>query len=279
MPDIFLFSDYRAYLRAVYQDRKKVLRPYSYARFSESLGLGDRTFIQHILSGNRDLPLAALAKVCEGLGLDSIQSEHMGHMLGFAIAKNAVDKDYYWRKLRSKMVITENQADLNSQRSEILESWYAIPVKELLCAGVVNAREIQKSFRSALSLDEIEHVIQRLLQLGFVERDGTGQFIDLDPEISVPVTDAFAGIVRQFQHEMMKRSAEVLMDSTPDEREFQTLSMPLSAKAFAEARALLRQSRDELIRIYQNDQSEESKFKIFQCNLTLFPLADLPPKD
>lgn len=275
--DVFLYSDYRDYLRDVYKWRKKALHPYSYSRFSESMGLGDRTFIQHILAGKRELPFAALEHVIGGLELNGEAAEHFRNLHGFAVSKNAADKDAYWRKIRTRLILVENQADLASERAEILEYWYGTPVKELLCSGITDSKELQKKMRHPLSVSEIEFVIQRLVQLGFVGRSSERScFRDLDPEIAVPTTGPFAAIVRQFQKEMCLRSAEVMELSEKEEREFQTLTFSLSQKAFEQARDLIRQSRDALLHIYSEDQ--DVKEKVYQVNLTAFPLADLPLK-
>jgi uncharacterized protein (TIGR02147 family) len=274
MIDLFIHLDYRSYLRAIYQYKKANLPRFSFAKMSQELGFKDRTFIQHILSGAKELPKSSTSLVIAGLNLNDEQAQYFTHLVDFAHATESLEKEALWKSIRAKSLNARNEVDMASQRVELLEEWYGFPIKDLLCLGVTEVKDIQQSLCSAVSADDIQKTIQKLISLEFVELSEEGIFYDLEPALSTPTQEEFAQAVRHFQGEMQLKAKEALHYAKPHEREFQTLSMSLSSVAFDQIVQVIRETRDTLISIYENDQDPKSA--IYQCNLTIFPIAHLP---
>lgn len=267
--EIYQFYDYKQCLAEFYQGLKSQGK-YSYARMSFDLGLRDRSFIQHILKGERELPEANLPYVYQWMKLDPEASEYFHLLWDFATTKSIARKEELWQKIRHAQPLQTAKA-LSSQRVEIFDHWYGFPIKDLLCLGIHTPLELRKALKFNISLEEIHQCIQQLIRLGFVQQKDD-QFIDLSPEISAPTQTEFALRIRHYQTQCLDIAKSSLLTSS-DSREIQTLAFALSPGASMEAQQILRRARDELILLYQNDS--EPKSQIFQSILTLFPTAEL----
>jgi uncharacterized protein (TIGR02147 family) len=278
--DIFQHIDYRSPLRIAYEQRKAQGR-YSFAEMARDLGIKDRAYIQHILSGNKELPAYALDQTILWLELHEPEEIAFFHKLWtFAQTKDPILKDELWKELRSQSRAQRNEADLACQRTEIFDHWWSFPIKDLLCLGFVEPKTIQKALKVRIPLDEIHRTIARLIQLGFIAQQGDGTFRDLSPAISAPTHEEFSQIIRSYQLELFDLAKWSLTEIAPKDRETQTLGMALSNEAFAEAQNILRETRDRLLQVFEKDQQNQSTHvsNFHQIVLSAFPIAHLDPE-
>lgn len=270
MPDLFQYIDYRSYLRAVFQERKALGR-YSYSQFATELGFQERTFVQHMLAGKRDLSEQSLPRVLEGLGLHTEERHYFRLLHTFATEKDAKAKQNLWEQIRQQVHEFQNETPAASQRLELMGQWHSFAIKELLCMGVTEALDIRRALCQPLSLEQIRESIAELIRLEFVQMDEMGTFVDLEPEISAPTQTEQAAIIHQFQAQMQEMAFQALEYAQAKDREYQTLSLSLSPSAFFEVKQALRQCRDQIIQIYNNDSNPKNG--VYQVNLNTFPLA------
>jgi uncharacterized protein (TIGR02147 family) len=278
--DLFQYIDYRTPLRHAYEARKAAGR-YSFAEMDKDLELKDRAFVQHILSGSKELPPHALARTMDWLNLSSDEERSYFQLLWeFAQCKDPNDKEEKWRLLRLQTRAARNETELACQRTEIFDHWWSFPIKDLLCHGITEPRAIQKALRIQVPLESIHQCIERLIALEFVARQENGKFQDLTPAISAPTREEFAQSVRSYQTELFELAKFSLAQTPPQERETQTLGMALSAEAFAEAQIILREARDRLLHVFEQDQqkSTPASKQFHQVVLSVFPVADLDLK-
>lgn len=267
---LFEHLDYRTFLKAIYLERKAKGR-YTYELFAQSLGLKERTFLQHVLAGKRELQHRHIDGIANSLGMNRDEQEYFEIMVNFSLSPNAHSKQELWEILKHKSRSSLNQVPMESQRLDLTQDWYAFPIKELLCLGITEELQIRKALCQSVSLEEIRNCVNKLIQLGFVQQNEQGAFIDLEPEISAPTETENAHVIQKFQSEMLHFAARNLHTFPKHARENQTISMPLSQSSFEKTRQAIRQCRDQLIQIYMEDT--QPKNGVYQLQLNMFPLA------
>ena len=56
MPDVFLYTDYRAYLMAVFNEKKALGRSFSYNILATKAGLKGKSFLHNVVHGKKTSP-------------------------------------------------------------------------------------------------------------------------------------------------------------------------------------------------------------------------------
>ena len=75
-PNIFGYTDYRAYLENTYNYRKWLPRSYSYRSFSKAAGFTSPNILKLVITDQRNLTPSSVEKFVTGLGLTGQKAEY-----------------------------------------------------------------------------------------------------------------------------------------------------------------------------------------------------------
>ena len=73
MPNIFIYHDFRQYLKDYFADQKTRKRAFSHRFILKKMGIASSGFLGNILSGKRNLPLSHVSRLGEALGLNPVE--------------------------------------------------------------------------------------------------------------------------------------------------------------------------------------------------------------
>lgn len=268
--DIFKYDDYRKLLIDLIEERKAKGEVFSYRWFSKQAGFRSPNFLKLIVSGARQLSSASIEKVADVFQFSQRQREYFRNLVFFNRAKTISEREFFAQALlklrhgKDTHVLTQSQYDYYS-------NWYNIPVREflLLRQSDRSAARIAATLRHHVGAQEIEKAFALLEQLGMITRDKDGRFVPTDS--SVKIGDQIASSsVAKFHRQMIQFGIDALDQLSAKERDVTAVTVGLSPAKMERAREMIRQLRQELLRLSEEDQDRS---EIYQVNFQLFPLT------
>lgn len=269
-PDIFLFRDYRAFLRAFYALNKSREYGFSLRAFSKRARLRSSNYLKLVMDGQRNLTQDMALRFAEACSQRGQAADYFCALVAFNQAPNARDRERAYTRLvrfkryRSVYVLDRAQEAYHSR-------WYIPVIRELLVRPDFreDARWLSRQLMPAITQREAEQAIAILLELGLVARNDAGVLQQVDSLVQTPEGPLGLHVLR-FHRVMLERAAEALDTVPRAEREFESLTLCLSESRMQELKARLETFCEELMQSYQADA--ESR-RVVQVNLQMFPLT------
>lgn len=275
-PDVFEFTDYRAYLKAFWSFKQQVNPAYSATAFAIRAGLGanSRGYLKLVIDGKRQLTPNTIRGFGEALGLNVREAMYFENLAFFNQAKKPKDRQYYFQRLQSA-------AEGNKTRQfEILEShfsyysnWYIVAIRELV--GLDTFEEdpawIAARLRGKIVRKQAAEALVHLERLGLIRRNAqTGKLEQSDPLVKV-TGDVFHELIQKFHSEMIDRAKEALFEDAHDERSTSCLTFSCDADRLPEMKKAIDEFRDKMnVKFGLENRKCDA---IVQVNFQLFQLT------
>lgn len=268
MASIFLYSDYREYIKDVLEEKRKKNPAFSYRCAASRIGMSSGSFTR-IINGTRRLGSHLLPKLVDFLKLKRREAEYFSLLVKFDTLTDDGERYNCFKeisKLRS-----ECNSIIPEQGYKIFEEWYYIVLHELLRI-IPDTRDYQKLgslILPAISETKVRKAIQLLESCGYIKIDEQGR---AKPGKTFLTTgDTWNGMaIHAFQAAMSEMAVKALNNTPKEERDFSTLTVPLSENAFEKVREVIRKARQEIAAI---EKECESPDRVYQINFQCFPLS------
>lgn len=271
MKPIFQYIDYREYLRDTYLSKKEDTEKFSYQNYSDLLTLGDRSFIQNIISGKRKLPNEKIENVTKGLKLSELESDYFKNLVSWANAKNHAVKDEFWNKILKHPSFTNTLG--KDCIHQLFAHWYILVIKEtILNLNTLDPQAIQKAIQFPLQLDKISQSITTLLQTGIIFKDG--QFFKDEPEVlRVGGNDPIlTELIRNYQKQLIQISCDFIDILPPSSRTVMSSTLSLTAEQRQMVDLKIKSIFKDLEDFTEKGDSEKT---VQQLNIQFFPYQEL----
>ena len=271
--EIFLYTDYREFLRQYYTAFKKSLPGFSYKYMAQRAGFSSRSFQKLVIDGKKNLTKESALKVAQAIGLNKKATEYFEHIVFFTQAKTLDQKIYYldyidkFRKRNKPEVLLPREYDY-------LKKWYLPVLREIveLPDFQEDPEAISKMLNFALKPDIVKKSLDFLVEKGFLERDTNGKLIKKDKTLStgtIQHNESLAVIVRRFHLKMIDRAIKAIADFPVDERHVTNTTLSMSKESYTKALKRIENLRYELLELAAADNRAD---QIYQLNINLFPM-------
>lgn len=268
--DVFAYRDYRAFLGAYYERRKAQKEGFSYAEFSQAVGLRSANYLKLVIDGERNLTPELAHRFGEACGLAGDALAYFCTLVAFNQAKTAGDRELQYSKLQSFKRFRATHR-LDAAQSAYHSEWY-IPAIYELCARHdfdEDPHWIARAMLPPISPKKAAEALSVLIQLGLLVRDESGRLVQADAVVET--TDGPLGHhVVQFHRVMMQRAAEAIDRVPREEREIGALTLCISETRMRELKAELEAVRERLLARFMRDENPE---RVVQVNIQMFPLS------
>jgi len=269
-PEIYSFTDYRAYLRAVYLHKKEHQPGFSYRWFSRRAKMTSPNFLKLVIEGKRNLGSASVEQFIGALELGTNEAAFFRDLVSFNQAPTPEERNSHFARIRKHRKY-RSVKKLEHNTFEYLSHWYYPAIRELVgCQGFIEDPEwIGRCLEPNLSAPQVSHAIDVLLKLGVLERDAAGCLVQGEPLLSTgPEVRSLA--VGNFHRQMMHQAALSIGAVGPTEREISGTTVALSPSGFEMFKRKIQELRRELLEL---SASETAPTKVVQFNFQAFPLA------
>lgn len=269
-PDVFVFRDYRAFLRAFYAQNKEGGYGFSLRAFSKRARLRSSNYLKLVMDGDRNLTAEMAARFAQACSLRGQAADYFCELVAFNQARSAGERERAYARLsrfpRYRKVFTLDRAH------EAYHSRWYIPVVRELAARADFSEEprwIARKLLPAIAPRDAEHALAVLTELGMLVRDPSGKLVQA--EALIETRDAPLGHhVVNFHRAMLERAAEALDRVPRAEREIQALTLCLSEERARELKARIAAFCDELLQTYHADADSR---RVVQVNVQMFPVS------
>jgi uncharacterized protein (TIGR02147 family) len=276
--NIFEFTDYRGYLKAFYETKKKTNAAYSMSSFARKAGLGhnSRGYLKLIIEGKRNLTTHTIRRFSEALALQPREALYFENLVYFNQAKTAKDKEYYFQRVTISTAGTESKPfEIMRSQYQFYSNWYYVAVWAL--ASLPDFQEtpewISAQLRGKISRKEAAEALQILTTLGMLRRDPMGRLVPSDPLVRHP-GGFFTKISQKFHIEMMERAKEAMLEDEYEERNASGLTLSCERALMPQIKLAIDDFRDDLNLKFGIPTSKADS--VIQCNFQIFQIT--PPK-
>ncbi|MBN1128570.1 MAG: TIGR02147 family protein [Chitinispirillaceae bacterium] len=270
MHSVFSFIDYRKYLAALYQEKKKTTRYFSYRYFSNKAGIHSPSFFKQVVDGKRNLTRPLIEKFGNALKLTAKEAVYFRNLVLFNQAKTSGEKQEYYAVLRA-MSGGVKESVLKADQYDYFANWYNPVIRELVCLHDFkgNYKKLAESLTPSISPADAKKSVRLLLRLNLVKRQADGRFRQRNP--AVTADEAINSMaVRAFTKAMLDNSKKVLDTVDRTRRHISGLTIGISPETYDVIAAEIEAFKDR-VKIIVSQDSENSR--VYQMNLSLFPVS------
>lgn len=271
-PDLFEYTDYRAYLRDVFAHDKAQRPGFSHRFFAARAGFSASNFLSLVMQGKRNLGPEGIRRVAQGLSLGRGERDFFENLVLMNQAETEEARNHYYGRL-ARSPHYRSAKRFEREQFEAYSTWYTLPIREL--ASVKGFRPdpewIAHTLRPAIKPAQAQEALERLLVLGLLRRkNGTVEPDERDlttgPEVRLLA-------IRNFHRSMIRLAEEALDSIPPAERNVSCVTMALSDEQVAQVRDRIERFRAELLEIGSDRRARGKPGKVMQVNVQLFPLS------
>jgi uncharacterized protein (TIGR02147 family) len=278
--NIYIYLEYRKYLKEYYAFQKKRSKSFTYRHFSQSAGFSTPNFLQLLIQGKRNLKKSSIAKVSHALHHSIEEAAYFELLVNFDQAKTVAEKTHYFMAL-SEARKPYQISPIHELQFEHLRTWYHKAIRELLGFYAFNEKE-QYAYRKLAALlsppiteREARNSVKLLLKLGLLKRSEDGSIIQAERFISTG--DEVRNLsVRTFHQAMIQRAGEAVDRINPEHRDISSLTVTVSDNGFAMLKKELQLFRKRLLEVVKSDSDPKN---VYQVNFQLFPLTNTKKAD
>jgi|GEM_PF-5913378 len=117
LASIYNFTDFRAYLRAYYQEKKRAQPGFSFAVFSRLSQLGSPNYLKLIMDGTRGVTNDVLFSLARGLDLSKEETAYFEALVQWGQSSSPAAREFYMDRIRQlKERFPQTEARLTSER-------------------------------------------------------------------------------------------------------------------------------------------------------------------
>lgn len=270
-PDLFVYLDYRAFLRDAFEAKKAKDGKTSFRSFAKEAGYTSPNFLQLVIAGTRNLSTANLPGTIRALGLNKQESEFFANMVGFDQADGFEEKNYHYQKMLRSRKYAEAKPIEKGQYA-YLEQWYNPVVRELLSHGDFDGTPawIARRIRPALSVAQVEKSIELLTGLGLARKDGvTGKWSTAEPVLST-AAEVESLAVANYHRSVLKLASDSIEGVPSAERDLRAVTLGIPKSAYPRIKGKMEDLWREILALAGEGGKVE---EVYQVNMQVFPLT------
>lgn len=272
MEPINHYTDYRAYLRDFFQDRKKSNPSYSYRLFNKTAGITSPSLFKEIVDHKRGLTPATIPLFIKGMHLNDRDARFFRAMVRFNQAKTDHEKLEQLEFMRG-LKPSVKQTLVPMSQYEYYAKWYHGTVRELACTldWSGDYTRLAHAVSPRISKREARESVELLLKLGFIRKTKTGGYIQADPAISTG-SEVVSLAVRKLNKDMAGLGQEAVEAYSPVRRHITSMIMGISEKSYGLIKREILEFKQRLCNIVDDDKDTD---RVYNINIQLFPVSEV----
>lgn len=270
-PDLFVYLDYRLFLRDAFEAKKAKDRKTSFRSFAKEAGYSSPNFLQLVIAGNRKLAPANLPGTIRALGLNKQESEFFANMVGFEQAEGFEEKNFHYQKMLRSRRYAESKPIEKGQYA-YLEHWYNPVVREMLSHKEFNGEPawIARRIQPALTVAQVEKSIDLLCRLDMVRKDeSSGKWLQAEPVLSTPA-EVESLAVANYHRSVLNLASDSIESFPSTERDLRAVTLGVPKSAYPQIKRKMEDLWREILALSRSGGLVE---EVYQVNMQVFPLT------
>lgn len=268
MIDLFSYTDYCAFLRDFYEDKRKKQPFFSYRYFGQKAGIDAGNLVK-IMQAKRHLSPAAVKRFCEYMKFPSREAKYFETLVQFKKAKKESDNKLLFEKLMAIQKIDPYR--LEPKQYEFYREWYHTVILALF--HIIRFRgsykELAELPQPPITPKQAQESVELLLSLCLIRREPDGRYAPTSNVISTGENWKSLAI-RIFQQQNIRLALEAFERFPAAERDISTVTFAVTKEDFEEIKKVTSEYRRTVLQIAS---ASEKADRVYQMNIQLFPLS------
>jgi uncharacterized protein (TIGR02147 family) len=268
-PEVFDFIDYSEFLKVragLHLARRE--RPESIESWAKRLGYRSAQTVSMVLSGERLPSRELLERLAGDLRLSAKERRYLELLVGLERAKRKGERlAPLLEEIERLNPRTAERVPVDAATFAFISEWYHLVIKQLV--GTAHFQEdagwIRQRLRRKVTTAEASAALATMRRLGMIALDESGR-LQVTGQGLQTTQDVADGAIRQHLRQMLLRAVEALDEQEPAEREVTALTLRCDPKRLPEAKAAIRQFKDEFDRRFEDLGAGD----VYQLNIQFF---------
>jgi uncharacterized protein (TIGR02147 family) len=271
---VFLFDNYRTYLKEYYAAAKAKDAKYSFRYFARIVGSKNPSFMKQVIDGKRNLTPQQVESFIRNMKLGNEESYFFRNLVALNQAKSAETRELYARRILLSRSY-QKLHPLSLAQYDYLSYWFYVPIRELVALkGFEEDPEwIAKHLKFPVPPQQIRSAINKMLKLGVLKRDNKGRLRQAEANITT-LDGILSTALARVHQELILRGAESIDRIPRTEREIFGLTFTLHASVLPTVKEKIANFRREMVELLSADVSPDSN-RVYQFHFLLFPMAEI----
>jgi uncharacterized protein (TIGR02147 family) len=269
-PDIFLFYDYRAFLKALFEFNKTQSPRFSHRYIVTRAGFKSPNVLMNVITGKRNLTFAAAESFAKAFKLDGNSKRYFLSLVQYNQAGTATEKEKFFQELID-MRDRENPARLNERQYEVFSHWWHLAIREIVSLPDFQFSPdwVADTLSPSITPDEAADSLSLLKTLGLIAMQKDRSWTQAEKTLA---TDARVKsvMVSQFHREMIRLGGESLSRFPGKDREISGTTLRVSEPDLEKIKIWLREFRMKILGLAAQSAGAD---QVYQLNFQFFPLV------
>lgn len=269
-PDIFLFYDYRAFLKALFEFNKGLSRRFSHRYIVTRAGFKSPNVLKNVIDGKRNLTFAAAEAFAKAFKLDGHSRRYFLALVQYNQAGTSTEKEKFFQELvdlRDRV----NPARLGERQYDVFSHWWHLAIREIVSLPDFQFSPdwVAEALSPSITPAEAAESLSLLKALGLIAMQKDKSWTQVEKTLA---TDARVKsvMVSQFHREMIRLGGESLSRFPGQEREISGTTLRVSEPDLAKIKTWLREFRMKLLGLASQSAGAD---QVYQLNFQFFPLV------
>jgi uncharacterized protein (TIGR02147 family) len=267
-PKIFDYTNFRTYFKDLYNHRKSIDKKYSYKRLATDLGFSASSFMHLVITGKRDLSVAAVVTILNHSTWSAQEKKFFQHLIQENQASSTQEATQH--RVELDKILGKKRTRISPEEYAYFSKWFIPVLRELvtLKGFVSNLNWISRHLQPSVDEAEVRQGLFILEKLGMIRKE-KGRWVQSESDLATD-NEVTSELIYKFHQEMLKLSVQSL-DIPADQRDISAMTMSLSKKQFTWLKKRIIDFRFELEQELQN--MNDIPELVAQVNLQVFPLT------
>lgn len=264
------FTDYRSYLIAHIQNKKKIQPKWTLGRWAQQLDLRSTSSISKVISGER-LPGRRLTEsLISYFEFSSSESEYFKDLIRFHKVKADPRLALALLEKIGKENPNTTSKILNNETFIILSKWYGLALREMIQTNyfVADPKWLSKIFHFKVKASEISQCLKDLIHCRLIQLNAKGEY-EVTCQRVVTENEISQEAIKNYHENSMDIAKQAVRLFAVENREFQASTFIMSSQNMKEAKNLIREFRSRFCKLLE----ETSGNQLFQIQIQFFPLT------
>ncbi len=269
-PGVRNYLNYRVYLQDYYRFRKERQASWSYATWASQLGLKSKSAVAMILTGRRHPSYKLTCALSAYFQLSGEDAEYFADLVQLEKSGNGSNVSFLLMQRLAKKRESQTFERLDLDTFSVISQWYYTALKEMvnLEGFRFSPNWISHQLYGRISSREARTAIQKLVQLGILEKDSEGRLCARQVHLRTANDVADEGLKR-FHEQMLDLARSSIRQEAVAEREVLGTTFAIREQDVPKAKKLLRELTHELTESVESPRGD----RVYQLQIGFFPLT------
>lgn len=277
-PEIFDFTDFRAFLRAWLSERRGNISVRSFAREAKC----SPALVSSIANGRRNLDQERATAFAKVMRLTPREAEFFHLLVAADGSRPLAERERAWSQITA-IRTTRNARRVDGAELEIFFEWYYGAILEMSrCVGFSSDPEwIARRLSPRVSSSQVRKAVKRLEELGFLEARADGSLHPIDETARtthepghIEGDSSFRQVALYRLHQGALDLGRQALERVPaEERQYGSTTVSIPTSMLPELKRRVQEFQDELLKLCNTPPHHPDR--VYQINVQLFPVSDV----